>query len=126
MTKRQPEAPASRFRELDELAEAGPDLHVLELPAHDLFQRLPHRLEFPGDHLAERDTALAEPLVDRSVDDRVAETARDLVEEILFCDRAVKVDDKSATQRCDVTPAGSSSALEATFAAAGSSYQEYA
>src|SRR5215211_8530108 len=120
------EAPAMRLRQLDELAEAGPDPHVLELPAHDLLQRLPHRLELPCDHLAKRHAALAEPLVDRSVDDRVAEAACDLVEEILFGDRAVEVDDKSATHRCEVTPAGSSSALEAIFAAAGSSYQEYA
>jgi len=121
------EAPAAPGRERDELMEARPKLDVLELPADDLLERPPDRLELPRDHLAEAQPALTQAVVDLLVDERVAEAARDRVEQVDLRDGAVEVDDdRTAAQKWLVTPAGSSSAVFAAFAASGASNQEYA
>src|SRR5687768_6165574 len=81
---------------LDEFAKPAPDVDVLELPADDLLERLPHRLELAGNHLAERHPPLVEAVVDLLVDDRVSERRRDRVEEVFLRNGAVEVDDQSS------------------------------
>ncbi len=73
MTKRQPRS----LRKLDDLAEAGPDAHVLEHPVPHLAERRPHGLELPPDHLVEGQRVVVEALVHLAVDLLVAEGLRD-------------------------------------------------
>ena len=80
----------------DEVAEPGPHLHGLELPADDLVERRPHGPELAGDHLAQRQRPLLQPVVHLAVHLGVAEPARDLVEQVDLRDGAVEVDDEGA------------------------------
>ena len=123
MTTRQPLLP----REIDELAEAVAHAHVVELPLDDLVERRRDRLELARDHIAKRQVSFVQPAVDLRVHLGVAEVAGDRVQQVHLRDGAVEVDgDRAAAQKCEVTPAGSSSAFFASLAASGSSYQEYA
>ena len=70
---------------------AGPRL--VEHPGDDLVERRGDRLELARDHLAQRQAALVEAVLDLLVDGRVAELERDPVEEIRLGDRAVEVED---------------------------------
>ena len=87
---RRPSPPAWALR--DEVGEAGADPRVLEHPGDDLVERRRHRRELPRDHLAKRHPALVEAVLDLLVDRRVAELARDSVEQVVLGDRAVEVE----------------------------------
>jgi len=80
-----------------------------------------------GDYAVVTETGQGVPTIDLRVHLGVAEVAGDRVQQVHLCDGAVEVDgDGAAAQKCEVTPAGSSSAFFASLAASGSSYQEYA
>ena len=111
------------MREVEDVTEAGPDADVVEHPPPNLVERRPHRLELAADDLVERERLVVEALVHLPVDLLVPEGQGDRVQEVLLGDRAVKIDDKGPpAQKCDVTPAGSWSAVPAS----GASNHEYA
>ena len=87
------DVPAGGLRPLDELAKAGADSSMLEHPAHDLLERRGHRRELPRDHLAKRHRAGVEAVLDLLIDRRVAELARNRVEQIGLGDGAVPVEE---------------------------------
>src|SRR5262249_19753430 len=95
------------------------DAYVLDQPRGDLVERRAHGRELDLDHLVQRQRP-AEVVLRTLVDAGVAELEQHHVEAVHLGDGAVPVEDEP--QRCDVTPAGSSSAVVAP----GSSYREKA
>src|SRR5919109_3245392 len=88
------EPPPALLCERDQLVEPGPDVDVLELPADNLLERLPHGAKLARDDLAQGHGSPVETVLDLLVDRRVAEAARDRVEQVFPGDGAVEVDDE--------------------------------
>jgi hypothetical protein len=102
----------------------GADPGARGRPLDHLFEGRAHSRVLADDLVPQRHRSLLQPAVELVDDLRVAELERDVLQAILFGDGAVPVDSDEAAQKCEVTPAGSSSAFVASLTDSGSSYQE--